>query len=587
MNSLDYFSEAKDIVFCFNDPILETIDSPDDKVYVLLRAELQFSQNFKNLETLTLESFITPEIYKCAEKKADLEWRALMNTSQLRNLCYYKYDFLNLRFPGIFTELIIENIIKVSNFRTVHIPFHVSESFKCYGEPSRQLADFSDRFNKVVLGNYIRKIGVPYRFYSERMVSTTPNVYRSRPAFVIPLEFLALLWRVIRKCVSILPKFNYQWNGGPFISLCIQVPKNRQLLKQIRSNKIDYRLIDLAYLRNRIESCGNKGSYFELDISATDVGKGPRHVIDIWLIRLCEFHDLAFNIFKETEISALGNFFITDAEHCHLIARISSFFESKDGYSIIIIPEGGTYQHFVSPIIRFELKEHRNLFRGFASKLHESLYAQKINASKATFVCGYKTTAFGARIVAGLLRFYLQLLHSTARKKIIFLDLVPLFSPDIGICRSNARDKSRVLSEVSALTEAVGKQYIIYTNDRAWSDDYELLLQDRVIRLPFHWSILAYAADVTLSRQSSIVFECVSQQIPILVWDPFLDFDNIFLPLLSTVDGIFADRFCVLERLLDEKLAVSQAKNEIDSKSSLALNYEFIFNLFRNRSKPV
>lgn len=218
--------------------------------------------------------------------------------------------------------------------------------------------------------------------------------------------------------------------------------------------------------------------------------------------------------------------FITDASHHPIVHAISREIKRNKGWHISVLPEGGVnaYEQPKTERDLLLIEPHQNLTQYVSSR---DVYNTILNMRPChpdIRILGYDTTLPGSKIIGLairiLLQSYFRFFKCSRAQKIIFLEPAYVDSADFGISRPSLISYAHMAKESDSLVQNVNFQdFIVIGNCRNKAHFCSLRLP-HLIHSRLHWSFLASAADVLITRDSSLALESlVNLKIPVLIWN--------------------------------------------------------------------
>lgn len=510
----------KKLVFCANFPSFEDIPNSKECHYILFRAELSIVPEFQSYSFETLATFFDKDDYEIIGKQLAAEWENVLNKfSQLK---YYHYYFIINRCPVLFWDRIIKKILAKYQPDLLYIPnidlsIPIELSMDGDGNSRNKFLDFC--LYNLFLSN---AVGYKYLKYNESH-KDFDFVAGNSMKFVSILinKFTGLSIRFYFK--SFFPFYRKKPNEK--VLVLAQPPKVLYLLKFLKKKKVNFEF--QTYSQFYKNNCIN---YLAECLKVSSLGESTLGLLDIllkWLDSIWNRDKYLFPILCQKISYKYPLGIISDGEHIPFLRYLSSD-NNRHKTKLITIPEGALSFSYYQAYDVMRIPTNNNIIRFFNSFFDKVKFQQKSNLNIPFYICGYSSIMPFSYILGFLLKKYF--VHKFGNN-LLFIFLDEWFElKDYGLWNINIRDMSIVYGDSYALIEEIQKMNVVlFTNNR--SPGFLRFIQSKglkVFNIDVHWSILASACHLVVSRESSIVVENILLCKPTIIFDTEKTFAGVY-----------------------------------------------------------
>jgi hypothetical protein len=519
------------LVICTGIPILKTIPDPADCLFVLSNAEVLLRGELEQYPCVSLEDFLDPQDYDQVRHDLAEEWDVILQRYNSHTLlANYFFNFSNCRTATLFWSRQLKRLFDWYKPKTIWL------SKKILDKEPILLGDDGDSFRKFLawafqelLINASELQGCDIKYYEESF-NTTKDISNDKNLRNEIIEnFISRLICVIDKASHLTAKVlgNHLPSDKPIL-IVAQISKIHRLIDCLVKNKKPYRVFTYNQARNMLFTiAGCPDAQFSFSINPF-YDSSISLTLENWLCSLSRFHETITDNAIASFLDKFNSPIITDGEHDPIVARINQFIAKEQSRKIFTIPEGGLNFFSFAKSERYHLPDHNNLVRFLSSPFDLQLCLKQENSHQCAKVCGYGTSLRYSRFYGDILRLFLRLFKARG-KRIIFYDHAPFDKEYIGIYRTNARPEKLMHSEVRSITDVFDRSlYHVITSNRGMISKFKHSCQGSVSITRLHWSVLAWCADVVISRESTILLECLKLGRPVVFCDPYPDYPAVY-----------------------------------------------------------
>ena len=560
------------IVMCMQAPDLNTIDNPSNCVFIALSPELLTGEAISLFAPELLDEYISLQDYDEIRHILIKEWKVFLSKNYGNiSLEDYFYYFSLCRTPTLFWSRQIKRIFSKYTPKIIWLPNAIlkSDPVVIGGDSSTYEQFLAWSFQKLLIDESVRhRCEIKYfqeSHKSARKISYTPKNSLLNKLETIVSRSINALDRILHFMAPFI--ISTQRAEDKPILISAQISKIKRLIDCLVIQRKKFKILSYDELENKLfVTAGQSNTSFSFELASFSKAS-ISEALEAWLCHLCRYHDC---ITEDVIDDFLINYkppMITDGGHDPIIARINRYIAKSNGWKIFVVPEGGINSFSFNKCERFILPSHDNLIRYLSSSFDLQHCVNQGESRSRVQISGYGTALRFFRVYGRFLRFILRL-YKARDKTIVFYDHAVFHRENIGIFRTNARPERLLCAEVNGLTSLLdSSRFYLISSERGETSKFRFSAQRSVFLSRLHWSVLAWCADVVVTRESTILLESLKIGRSVVYYDPHSEFPDVY-PYLKdlTFKGY---------RYVSNPEGLVQAINELTSENPDPASFDF------------
>jgi len=529
---------TKALVFAVGCPDPRELPPPTECIIVPLYSELVLDPKFSAWTFENTFEILGIEDHQQVLVESEEIWKSFLLNGDIPELADYSNFFFIAITPILFWKRLIRKAI------SRHMPLEIIIPIEC---KSPKVTLGSDLFNErdsflkfmayLILERECKSCNLNISYVPELNLKRK-NLFLGIKEKVLKAYSVASsvglseLFQKIVKCLTLGGSSRRAMEGSSDVLIISQAPKTERLRKELTLRKLDVSQVDYA---NFIKYFTSKND-FDCPLIHLDANTGNQsydEILNLWISSAVEFHRNFIHNRIEKWVDLNTGIILTDGEYHYFIRKLMRSLEARKK-QFFILPEGVVNFTSMDQIRAESILGNRGSFccRVIVSNYQFRVYEKIFNSDEIRVIGGY---FFSYESYFTKSRKYSPLIGSNK----LLMGIKPIVFLDIYLFNVNGIERpiyhlpfDQQLKIIDLFLEALDlEKYDVVSNLRH-SNFLELLQIRYRGKITFfvnvNWLFLARYSTLIVTRSSSICAEALFLKIPVLIWNPFPEFPDIF-----------------------------------------------------------